>query len=129
MPSGGGLLLDGSGEVATTPETGTDDIVRIVRSRLKAALHGWQLYPMGADLPNLVGQTVGAELDITIERQVVQCLTYDGFLAPTDFSVQTLSYRGVLTILVYLQTTLIATASLTNLNTTPTLQITSTTAS
>ena len=99
--SQGGLLIDGTGDIACTSESTIDSAVDIVRSRLKAALNGWKLYAMGADLQAGVGEAVGPELELTLKRQVTQSLS-DGFLPRGSFQVETLSMGGLIRVLVYL---------------------------
>ena len=105
----GGLLLGGDGDIASTndPMVSVKDIVR---SRLKAALNGWQLYAIGADLDSYIGDSMNdPELLVTIQRGVFNCLT-SGFLEPTALSVQMLAYGQTILVLVYLQQKLISQA-------------------
>jgi len=110
--SQGGVLIDGTGDLACTVESTIDSTVDVVRSRLKAALNGWKLYAVGADLQAGVGQAIGPELELTLERQVTQSLS-DGFLASSSFQVQTLATSGQVLVLVYLSGQLIVQAAVT----------------
>ena len=110
--SQGGVLIDGTGDLACTVESTIDSTVDVVRSRLKAALNGWKLYAVGADLQAGVGQVIGPELELTLERQVTQSLS-DGFLASSSFQVQTLATSGQVLVLVYLSGQLIVQAAVT----------------
>lgn len=110
--SQGGVLIDGTGDLACTVESTIDSTVDVVRSRLKAALNGWKLYAVGADLQAGVGQAIGQELELTLERQVTQSLS-DGFLASSSFQVQTLATSGQVLVLVYLSGQLIVQAAVT----------------
>jgi hypothetical protein len=110
--SQGGVLIDGTGDLACTVESTLDSTVDVVRSRLKAALNGWKLYAVGADLQAGVGQAIGPELELTLERQVTQSLS-DGFLASSSFQVQTLATSGQVLVLVYLSGQLIVQAAVT----------------
>ena len=110
--SQGGVLIDGTGDLAWTVESTIDSTVDVVRSRLKAALNGWKLYAVGADLQAGVGQAIGQELELTLERQVTQSLS-DGFLASSSFQVQTLATSGQVLVLVYLSGQLIVQAAVT----------------
>jgi hypothetical protein len=106
------VLIDGTGDLACTVESTLDSTVDVVRSRLKAALNGWKLYAVGADLQAGVGQAIGPELELTLERQVTQSLS-DGFLASSSFQVQTLATSGQVLVLVYLSGQLIVQAAVT----------------
>jgi hypothetical protein len=109
--SQGGILLDGTGDIADT--TGTmDSIQDIVRSRLKSALDGWKLYQIGAGLIRALGQANNNEVEIAIQRRVVSTMTND-FLAPGSFTVSTLPLGDALTVFVYIQNTLVASATIT----------------
>ena len=110
--SQGGVLIDGTGDLACTVESTIDSTVDVVRSRLKAALNGWKLYAVGANLQAGVGQAIGQELELTLERQVTQSLS-DGFLASSSFQVQTLATSGQVLVLVYLSGQLIVQAAVT----------------
>jgi hypothetical protein len=110
--SQGGVLIDGTGDLACTVESTIDSTVDVVRSRLKAALNGWKLYAVGANLQAGVGQAIGPELELTLERQVTQSLS-DGFLASSSFQVQTLATTGKVLVLVYLSGQLIVQAAVT----------------
>lgn len=108
--SQGDLILSG-GDIATTDPSSLDSLKDMVRSRLKAALDGWQLYSIGADLHARLGDTVDAELNITLRRQINQSLT-NQFLPRGSFNVQSFTDRGVVNLFVYLNQSLIASATL-----------------
>jgi hypothetical protein len=111
----GGILLDGSGDIACTDPTTLESITGIVRSRLKAALNGWKQYSIGADLQARVGDIVNPELEVNLQRQVYQSLS-DGFLPRGSFTVQTLAYGDTVRLLVYLQEELLAQVTLSRSN-------------
>ena len=113
--SNGGILLDATGDIACTDSSTLESVVDIVRSRLKAALNGWKLYAIGADLQARVGGIVGAELEVALKRQVYQALS-DGFLPRGVYSVETLSHGSTVRVLVYLKGQLIAQATLSRTN-------------
>lgn len=108
--SQGDLLLSG-GDLATTDPTTLASIQDMVRTRLKAALDGWQLYSIGADLQARIGDTVNAELNITLRRQINQSLT-NQFLPRGSFTVQSLTDNGIINLYVYVNQSLIANATL-----------------
>ena len=108
--SQGGVLIDGTGDIACTDDSTMDSVVDIVRSRLKAALNGWKLYAIGADLQSALGQSVSSELELTLEQQVTQSLS-DGFLSQSQFQVETLAMGGQILVLVYLDSQLAVTAA------------------
>ena len=109
--SQGDILLAG-GDISTTDPTTLASLQDMVRTRLKASLHGWQLYAIGADLQARLGDTISAELNTVLRRQVNRSLT-NQFLPNGSFLVKTIpSNNGLITILVYLNQSLIATAIL-----------------
>jgi hypothetical protein len=108
--SQGGVMIDGTGDIACTDDSTMDSVVDIVRSRLKAALNGWKLYAIGADLQSAVGQAIDPELELTLQRQVSQSLS-DGFLSQSQFQVTTLVTGSKILVLVYLDSQLIVQAA------------------
>jgi hypothetical protein len=106
--SQGDLLLSG-GDISTTDPTTLQSIQDMVRTRLKAALLGWQLYPIGADLLARLGDTVSAELNTTLRQQINQSLT-NQFLPRGSFTVNSLSDGGIIYLYVYVNKSLIASA-------------------
>jgi hypothetical protein len=121
--SSGGILLDGAGDIAVTLEGSAESIKDIVRSRLKAALHGWQLYAMGADLQRLVGRTVSAELETVVVRQIQSALSAN-FLPRGTFNVRTLTLNDSIQAMVFLNSTVVAQVLLENISsTTPTVTV------
>lgn len=105
--SEGGLLLDAYGDLAVTADITSDSTVDLVNTRLKAALNGWQLYAIGADLQSRIGQLADPEIEIRIQRQVVQSLS--DILPRGSYEVQTLLLDDGVTVLVYLNGQLINT--------------------
>ena len=103
-------MIDGTGDIACTDDSTMDSVVDIVRSRLKAALNGWKLYAIGADLQSAVGQAIDPELELTLQRQVTQSLS-DGFLSQSQFQVTTLVTGSKILVLVYLDSQLIVQAA------------------
>ena len=109
--SAGGILLDGTGDIAFTSGLTNESLADMIRTRLKAALTGWQLYPIGADLETLLGSTMDAELEARIQRQVTTSLS-NQFLSRGSFQVQTLPNGGRMSVLVYISQQLVALAAL-----------------
>ena len=109
--SAGGILLDGTGDIAFTDGNTNESLADMVRTRLKAALTGWQCYAIGADLETLLGSTMDAELEARIQRQVTTSLS-DQFLSRGSFQVQTLPNGGRMSVLVYISQQLVALAAL-----------------
>jgi len=107
--SNGGILLDPTGDILLTEPTGLECLQDMVITRLKAALNGWQLYNIGADLQRDTGNTADAEIEVTIQRQITQSMT-NQFLQSGDFTVQTLRDGDAITAFVYINNSLIATA-------------------
>jgi len=106
----GGCLVDGAGDLAfASPDESLRDMIM---TRLKAAFDGWQLYSIGADLDTLIGNTVDAELELAIRRQVETSLTQD-FLPRGSFQVKTLPSGSFIQVFVYLSDVLMATVQVT----------------
>jgi hypothetical protein len=108
--SQGDLLLSGR-DIGTTDPSTLESLQDMVRTRLKAALNGWQLYSIGADLAARLGDTVDAELNITLRRQVNNSLS-NQFLPRGSFTVTSVVDRDVITLFVYISQSLIASATL-----------------
>jgi hypothetical protein len=108
--SQGDILLAG-GDIATTNPATLQSIQDMVRTRLKTSLNGWQLYPIGADLQARIGDTINAELNIRLRQQVNISLT-NQFLPRGSFIVKSVTDNGLITIFVYLNQSLIASATL-----------------
>jgi len=105
--SQGGLVLDSTGDISFTASP-WECLTAMVNTRLKAALDGWKLYRIGADLENLIGTTVAAELELSIQRQVQASLSQD-FLPTGSFTVSTLVVEPqTVQVFVYVQNQLIA---------------------
>jgi len=104
--SQGGLLLDGTGDIAFT-STGLETIVAMVRTRLKAAVDGWQLYRIGCGLDQFPGDTADTNTEVAIQRQVLNAIS-NGFLPASMFSVTTIKLGSVIQVYVYLNNQLIA---------------------
>src|ERR1039458_2602401 len=109
------MLVDGSGDIACTDPSTLDSVQDIVKSRLKAALNGWQLYSFGADLQARVGDTIDPELDVNLRRQVCRAMT-DDFLPRNAFDVRTLAFGDTIQVMVYLNNQVIAQATLSRTN-------------
>jgi len=107
--SNGDLLL-ASGDLGTTDPTTLESLADMVRTRIKADLRGWQLYTIGADLNARLGDTVNAELNTTLCRQITNSLT-NQFLARGSFTVQGVVDNGMISLFVYINQSLIATAT------------------
>ena len=111
----GGIYLDPSGDIAVTQAATLDSVRDIVQSRLKAALHGWKLYPIGADLEARIGEVADLEFTLSLQRQVTDALS-NGFLPTNSFQVKVLTCRTRVEVLVYVQNTLLANATLNTSN-------------
>lgn len=109
--SEGGVLLDGTGDIAFTGANTAESLIDMVRTRLKATLSGWQNYPIGADLQSLLGVAVDAELEARIQRQVTSALS-NQLLPRGTFQVLTLPNGDRISVLVYIGQQLIALAAL-----------------
>lgn len=106
----GGCLIDGTGDLALA--TVEDSLHDMIVTRLKAALDGWQLYRIGADLEALVGNTVTDELEIAVRRQVEMALSRD-LLPRGGFQVKTLVVGNLIQVFVFVQESLVATIQVT----------------
>ena len=105
--SRGGVLLDASGDLSFT-QTPWECLRSMANTRLKAALDGYKLYSIGADLARLIGSTVPAELETDIVRQVESSLTRE-FLPIGSFTVSTLRIGSkACQVFVFLQNQLLA---------------------
>ena len=105
--SKGGLVLDATGDIALTASP-WECLTAMVATRLKAAIDGWKLYRIGADLANLIGTTVSAELELSIQRQIQASLSQD-FLPTGSFTVSTLLVGPqTVQVFVYVQNQLVA---------------------
>jgi len=107
--SQGGILLDGSGDIAFTSKP-MESVVDMVRTRLKAAVDGWKLYPIGAGMTSTLGQALTAEQEVALRKCVQSALSRD-FLPVGAFTVQTMALGETVTVFVYLNSQLIASAS------------------
>jgi len=107
--SEGGILLDGSGDIAMA--TNRETIISMVRTRLKAAVDGWKLYRIGAGLDRYPGNTSNSDMETTIKRQV-QLAVSNGFLPASMFQISTLRLGSVIQVFVFLNQQLIATADI-----------------
>lgn len=103
--SQGGLLLDGTGDIADTSGT-MDSVLDMVRSRVKAAIDGWKMYRIGAGLRRALGQANSNELEVVVKRRLISALT-NNFLKASDFSVTTLVLGDTMTLYVYVQNALV----------------------
>lgn len=107
--SQGGLLLDGTGDIAFT-STGMETIIAMVRTRLKAAVDGWQLYKIGCGLQDYIGDPSDSNTELNIQRQTLNAIS-KGFLPTSLFSVTTLRLGDEIQVYVYLSNQLIATTT------------------
>jgi hypothetical protein len=105
--SQGGVLLDATGDISFTASP-WECLSAMINTRLKAAIDGWKLYAIGADLENLIGTTVNAELELSIQRQVQASLSQD-FLPTGAFKVSTILVGPqTVQVFVYVQNQLVA---------------------
>lgn len=112
--SNGGLLLDGTGDLSVS--MGMDTIVSMVRTRLKSAVDGWKLYNIGAGLDEFPGNTSDSEAEVAIRRRVLGAIS-NGYIPTSSFQVSTIRLGGTIQVFVYLNSTLIADATvITNKN-------------
>jgi hypothetical protein len=106
--SQGGLLLDGTGDISFSDVE--NSIKEMVRTRLKADIDGWKLYAIGAGLDARRGDAITPELEVAISRQVTNSLS-NQFLPSGSFNVKVIASVNRIDIFVYLNDTLIVTAS------------------
>jgi hypothetical protein len=105
--SQGGLLLDPTGDISFTASP-WECLVAMANTRLKAAIDGWKLYRIGADLATLIGTTVAQELELSIQRQIQASLSQD-FLPAGSFTVATILVgQQTVQVFVYVQNQLVA---------------------
>ena len=108
--SQGGVLLDGTGDLALDSSV-YNCFATMVRTRLKAAMNGWKLYPgIGADLKNLLGSANSNELQVALRKAATASLT-NNFLASGSFTITSLGIDDQVSIFVYINQSLIATAT------------------
>lgn len=108
--SQGGMLLDGSGDLATTLNS-LEEMETMVATRLKAAVKAWKLYAIGAGLEVFQGQPINTNTELSIQRSVTSSLTRQ-FLPSGSFTVQTLAIGNEVEVYVYINGTLITSTSL-----------------
>jgi hypothetical protein len=108
--SSGGLLLDGTGDIATTLSP-LEELNSMVMTRLKAAVNAWKLYSIGAGLEVFPGNPVNANTELSIQRAVTASLTRQ-FLPSGSFTVQTLAIGNSIEVYVYMGRALVANTSL-----------------
>lgn len=109
----GGVLLDGTGDMALSGADGRESLYDMVRTRLKAAVNGWKLYQIGAGLQERIGDPMGVELEMALKRQVARALTAE-FLPKGAFQTEVISTGELITIFVYVNKSLVAQALLAN---------------
>ena len=103
--------MDGAGDIALTQSV-TEELSTMVATRLKAALNGWKLYPIGASLETFIGSPVGINqnTELAIQRRVTSALTLQ-LLPAGSFTVQTVTLGNEVQVLVYLGQSLVASTS------------------
>lgn len=106
--SQGGLLLDGTGDIALTA-TGMETIIAMVRTRLKATVKAWQQYQIGIGLEEFTGGPSDATAQTSIQKQVASSLST--LLPSSMFTVSTLLLGSQIQIYVYIANQLIATTT------------------
>lgn len=104
--SQGGIMLDGSGDIAFTSSP-ISCVKQMVRTRLKAAIDGWKQYKIGCGLDDFIGGTSDAPTEVQIQRRVIQALS-SNYLPAGVFNVKTLRLGGVIQVYVYINNQLIA---------------------
>jgi hypothetical protein len=98
--SSGGMLLDGTGDIAFTTSDFTD-VLSMIATRLKADLGAWQSYPtIGANLKSLLGNVASQEINASAQKLISTSLT-NQFLSQGDFVVKTILVGKLLNIYVY----------------------------
>ena len=108
--SQGGILVDGTGDIALDASP-YDCYATMVRTRLKAALNGWKLYPgIGAGLNESLGRANSNENEVALRKAAMSSLT-NNFLASGSFTVTSLAISDQISVFVYINQTLIATAT------------------
>jgi len=108
--SQGGTMLDGTGDLCLTSDP-MESYGDMVRSRLKAAINAWKLYPgIGAGLKESLGYANSNETEIALRKRVLSSLTTN-FLPSGTFDETTLALDDEITVMVYLNQSLIAQAT------------------
>lgn len=109
----GGVLVDGTGDIAATLSA-QEELETMVATRLKAALNGWKLYQIGANLQSFLGSSVGinTNTELAIQRQVTAALA-NRLLPSGSFTVQTVVLGNEIEVLVYLGQKLLANTTVT----------------
>jgi hypothetical protein len=110
----GGLLLDGTGDLAST-SSNQEELESMAQTRLKAAINSWKLYTnIGANLVAFEGYPLGVNTNtvLAIQRSVTASLT-NQFLPAGSFNVQTVVYGNEVQVLVYLGQSIIASTTIT----------------
>jgi hypothetical protein len=86
------MTLDGDIEVGSNGDLklsrGADELLQGIMFRCKTVAGDFLLQPMcGADLETLIGAPNNRSTGQDMEYLILNALTHDGFLAPTDVSV------------------------------------------
>jgi hypothetical protein len=91
--SHGGLLVDGTGDIAVTTSA-MEELQTMVATRLKAGPRSWKLYPIGAGLDSVIGASTGINqnTELAIQRR---CLAATSDLLPAgSLKVQTVTLKN-----------------------------------
>lgn len=80
------LKLDGSGDFALV--SGNTALLQQVRFRLQTVQGDWRLYPnCGASLEGFLGQPNNAVTGAAVQTAVMDALTHDSFLYPSQLTI------------------------------------------
>lgn len=109
----GGVLLDGSGDIASSSPR--ESMFDMIRTRLKADLDGWKLYRIGADLASLIGETRDEEMEVTVRRQINNSLA-NQLMPPGSFTIKTVPLGNEIRAYVYVNQDLVTTVSINTQN-------------
>lgn len=109
--SQGGVLSDYTGDIALgTSNQGTLDLIY---SRLKAAIDGWKLYYIGANLQSYTGVVIDSTSQQSIQQSVTLALS-NQFLPNGSFQVQTTSSGNEIDIYIFVNSALVSQANISN---------------
>lgn len=107
--SNGGVLLDGTGDLAFSSPT--DSLYDMIRTRLKTDLDGWKLYRIGAGLKSLIGQVNDAEVQTEVSRRINASLS-NQLLPPGALIVKIVPLGPIIQAYVYVNQALVSSVSI-----------------
>jgi hypothetical protein len=107
--SAGGLVLDGTGDIALTIND-YQDLQSMIVTYLQANSNSWQLYNIGANLGSIPGNANNAEVEATVVKQIQSALS--GILPSGSFSIKTLQVGSLFDVYFYINSKLVATTTI-----------------